>query len=276
MKKNKILFILFLAFFIFRPQVVLGKTVDLEATADSFINNGNSFINTNFGSAHSLIVSNDLYRRVSLVQFELSLLPKNAIIDSAKLKIYLYNFGGDGSVSIKVNRITEEWKENELKWENQPNIDQTNAVSTQIDSTVGYKIWTVTDLVAGFIQKKFPNYGFSLSYSDGNYQRLFRSKEFGTNPPILSLTYHLAEPSTILSVTSTSVPISEIMVTPTIESLPSEVPGVSLYPTPEIEAEKPTKNLLIYPQILLIIFAFLALIISFFSFLSYLRHPKKS
>ena len=116
---------------------------DASAGKDAMVWNGNSFddyANRNYGDnerlyAHSWTNSGIRDVSRSLLDFDLSQLPSDAIIISAKLSLYFYTdldaFFGEhhGSNSGKVNRVTSAWEEGTVTWNTQPTYTFANQVS---------------------------------------------------------------------------------------------------------------------------------------------------
>ncbi|MBN1184396.1 MAG: DNRLRE domain-containing protein [Bacteroidales bacterium] len=107
------------------------------------------------------------------IEFDLSSLPANAIIDSAVLKLYhnptsVYmgnRDGNEGENSIFVRRIIEPWEEGTIVWNNQPNTDATNEVyiPNSDNPQQNYKI-DVTQLVTDMINDLPNSHGFMLKH----------------------------------------------------------------------------------------------------------------
>jgi len=108
----------------------------------------------------------------ALIKFNLSEIPKNAIILEANLSLYWYFTSEDpGSSEFTVYRINESWNETNVTWNNQPDIN-----TTIIDSIDGFqagnegqwKTWNVTNTVQEWINGTYENYGFEIRKVDEN------------------------------------------------------------------------------------------------------------
>jgi len=261
------------------PRVALAETIDLTSVADSFVNDG--YPDNNYGSAHSLITSYNSVYRWSLTRFDLSSLPGEAQIDTAVLKVYLYGSSGDASVPTMAARITGDWTESGVKWNNRPMFDESTGVTTNIDTATGYKSWDITEIVRGWQNNDFSNYGLALGHGSGNYSRSFRSREYASNHPKLSITYHLPEPSPSPSPVPSPSPSPSPGVSPTpevteeVEEEPSPTPEESPSPSPEAEEGK-ILGLFSLGQALIGALILLALIGAGISFATYARRkPEK-
>jgi hypothetical protein len=236
MKRVKFfLFLLSVIFLFALPKPALAETIDLTPVADSFVND--VYPEQNQGSAHSLITSHNSAFRWSLIRFDLGSLPSGAIIDSATFKAYLYESSGDASVPLMTARITGNWTESEVKWTNRPMFDESTGVTANTYTASGYKSWEITNFVKNWLAGDFSNYGVALGYGGGNFARSFRSREYASNKPILSITYRLPEPTPTPSPTPTltPTPTPKPKATPT----PTPTPEEEITPTPE-ETPTPT------------------------------------
>ncbi|MFQ5594765.1 MAG: DNRLRE domain-containing protein, partial [Anaerolineae bacterium] len=168
------------------------------------------------------------YRRAYL-GFHLSSIPANAVVTSATFYAYLYDAGGDSSVSIRLRRITSSWG-CPRTWNNKP--PSTGYVSRSISSSSGWKSWPVTSLVQNYwIGRNFgasPNFGLELRGPESGgasryHWRYFRSKNAGSNHPYLVVIYQLPSPTPTRTrtPTRTSTPTRTLTPTPTRTPTPS-------------------------------------------------------
>lgn len=133
----------------------------------------------------------------ALLFFDLSYLSKNTKILSAKLNLYALVDNGipghSGNNSAYIQRIVNDWKENEVTWNNQPSTTNINEVSlSKSDSSnQNYLDIDVTNLFSDMIQ--FGNYGIMLKLKneDVGNALFFASKDFkqGSFSPTLDLCY---------------------------------------------------------------------------------------
>jgi len=112
----------------------------------------------------------------SLLQFELSSIPTNAIVDSAYLELYANENNGNGIAGSPmygtdnvglVQKITQAWNPTTVTCNNQPTSTNVNeAIIPQSMSTVeDYRI-DVTTLTQDMISNPISNYGFMLRQVD--------------------------------------------------------------------------------------------------------------
>ena len=110
----------------------------------------------------------------SLLEFDLTSIPANAVIDSAYLKLYadLNNAGQNGIPGQPtygsdnagfVSRITQSWTENSVTWNNQPATTlQNQVVIPQSVSGAENYVLDVTSMVQDMINNPASSYGFLL------------------------------------------------------------------------------------------------------------------
>lgn len=186
-------------------QIILQDAAIRESGCNSYYPNNNAggdgrihtcawtFNNGNFGAARTWM------------NFDLSSIPTGATILTAELRLYadttyIYN-GSNGHSSLTgtnewaIKRVTSDWKENTLTWNNRPTYDDVGAID-MAESVSGAQSYTVD--IASFLndQLKHPNlyYGIMFQIKTEVPYRLiaFCSKEHiygATLKPILKITY---------------------------------------------------------------------------------------
>ena len=195
---------------IFINNVQSQSTVTITCLKDAAIgyHDGANTSSNNYGSA----VQNAAYCipgafgsgvnvNRALLDFDLSLIPTNVVIVSAKLN--LYATGPIGTLSghtgsnnaCYLERVTQNWYENVVTWDNQPPSSSQNQVTLNqsSNSTQNYLNTDVTNLVKDMLNNPATSFGFKLrliseSVSNG---LLFKSKENGNinYVPNLVITY---------------------------------------------------------------------------------------
>lgn len=168
-------------------------TLTLSPVADAGIESGTP--NTNFGHAGTLPVyyggQNEIGR--ALIRFNLAAeVPAEAIIDSARLDVFLQYGEGANPVNLVAGLVTQDWSESGVTWNNQPATGEP-FLATLVDTSSDYKSLEVTDIVRAW--HNVPHYGLELWGPEGetSYERAFESREGGEVPPRLAVTYHLPE-----------------------------------------------------------------------------------
>ena len=125
-----------------RRTVVIeaGSSQTYGANKDAYIN-GN-YIYDNYGWERYLWVaggSSGLGSRRTFIQFSLKNIPTNAIILSAKLRLYVLEVNYASSKYLYFDRITGSWKEWEICWVNQPAVTTSHRVKKRGPGSGG--IW---------------------------------------------------------------------------------------------------------------------------------------
>jgi hypothetical protein len=176
-------------------------TAALNPSADSYIKSKTT--NGNYGAITSMYIkgkSND--RKRTLVNFNLSAIPANAIIDAATLQLYKTSGSAE---TVGIYRLTTAWTEGNVTWVKATNtVNWTTAGSDAFATlyssiNVGsansvYKVWDVKSLVQGWVSTTYPNYGLRLlrmPEGSGTRDIIFNSNNAATNKPVLNITYRV-------------------------------------------------------------------------------------
>jgi len=208
------------------PLDILTLYADTDATTKSWQPDAN------FGADTMLQIRYDNVEgpvaAFSLIHFDVSSIPADAVIDSAVMELYLWNAAGADPVWIGLYDVYAGWDESTVTWNTRP-PGQTGGFiyGVNVDSTPGYKAWTVTGWVTYW--RSNPNYGLELrgpiAGAPSYYDRSFGSKDGRVNLPRLVVTYHLPATPTATP-THTQIPDTP---TPTITRTPT--PTVTRTPT---------------------------------------------
>ncbi len=188
--------ILFVAFFWLVAGSIQAAQVTINATADAFVN---SYAPTqNFGSANTLEVRSRDIARDSYLQFNLiHFIPFGSTLNRAYLKLYLFdNFcytNATTPMKIQVFRLISRWSEQSITYRVRPDATAVDGafLSLPLRSAPGYKTWDVTQIVKGWVENEYLNYGFrTYYYSVNNCQATFYARETGEGTrPILVVDY---------------------------------------------------------------------------------------
>ena len=116
--------------------------------------------------------SNDWWYRTFL-QYDLSGIPMGSTIRSAKMYVYCYYWndnGGSGTTNIA--RITTDWDESTLCWNNQPDFeDRYLAMNMYAPHVNSWAEWDITSLVQEWCNGTHPNYGlYIINNNEGAYR----------------------------------------------------------------------------------------------------------
>ena len=177
-----------------RPNGTQGKDALINSQTPS-TNEGNSedFACWRWTSNGSTIAR-------SLMQFDLTAIPANAIIQSATLNLYCNTTSAItqlhyGSNTSSLKRITAPWQENLATWNNQPNTT-TNGQITLAASTSNnqnYLNINVKDFVDSWVADSNGNFGIMLQLQTESIYRslILASSDHGdsTKRPLLTVTY---------------------------------------------------------------------------------------
>jgi|GEM_PF-2037417 len=138
-------------------------------------------------------------------QFDLSSIPQNATITDVKFELSALPFGntGDGTVSVDVYRVAQEWNESDITWNTSvtnPIYDPIPYSSKPIGCAENSAIcsFDLTGLVQQWVEGTSENYGFMLKVTDEmpsvNWSRGFHPETFYVVSlrPKLTITYTIA------------------------------------------------------------------------------------
>lgn len=157
-------------------------TVTFTPTQDAYISE--FFSNQNFGGASALFVGlyqgvNDIYR--SLLKFDISSIPTDSTIISAKLRLYIFrNDFPLISKPIQVYRLLSDFNESTVTYANQPPIPGTSDATLTVTNEINtYLEWDVTNLASGWHNGSIVNNGIMLKGLESTSSIVgFRSKEY--------------------------------------------------------------------------------------------------
>ncbi|MBN1261058.1 MAG: DNRLRE domain-containing protein [Anaerolineae bacterium] len=170
---------------------------NLEATTDATVLQG--VANTNFGNTTDMWVGYDhcdggLVSR-SLVKFDVSAIPAGAQISGATFSVYLINSCdiGERTHTLRSYRVTGSWSESTVTWNNQPSVGESYGSVAVPSLSWGWYSLNVTNLVKGWVNGAYTNYGLALrsNESSGNDSaRLgFATSEYAGREPNIVITY---------------------------------------------------------------------------------------
>lgn len=157
-------------------------TLTLTPTQDAYITQ--FYPNLNFGGSDSLFAGlfqgiNDGYR--SLLKFDVSAIPSESTINSARLRLYIYRNDVPAlSKPIKIYRTLSSFNENTVTYNNQPPISVTPDATTNITNELNTFIeWDITNLVNGWVNNSIANNGIMVVGLESTLSLVgFRSKEY--------------------------------------------------------------------------------------------------
>jgi len=160
------------------------------ADKDSYVNNSSAYTNTNYGTNPSLqvgIVTSPIaatYR--TLVAFDLSTLPADAVILTATLE--LSQTYSSSTFGMKAQVLTGAWTEGGVTWNNQPAFTTVGEVSGSVLSD-GWRSWNLTTIAQQWRAGTLANHGVRVIFdTGGSGYRTFSSRE-GADAPRLVVEY---------------------------------------------------------------------------------------
>ena len=102
------------------------------------------------------------------LKFSLSQIPPGSLINSASLLMYCFGDASNGTGRAKLYRVTADWAEGTITWNNQPAHD--SSVITYSDITNGYVgdvTWTgLGDTVKNWFEGVNSNYGLKMRITE--------------------------------------------------------------------------------------------------------------
>jgi hypothetical protein len=135
----------------------------------------------------------------SLLQFNLSSIPDNAIITAAKLQLYQrYAKGSLDSFTIGAHRITSSWQLNTVTWNTNTSFNSSPVDTIEVFPNAGIWLsWNIKNLLQKWVNKSVNNYGVLLKKtnegSGGTYIVCWAADSTG-NPnlrPKLEISYYV-------------------------------------------------------------------------------------
>jgi len=170
------------------PVVVPEQTITIQpgptAGKDSYINS-EALPGFNAGSSNELSVGNPFaatptfnVERFNLIpievdtlrsflQFDLGLLPANAVITNASFKLYQYYTLGSEDITIGVHQVNESWEEDTINWGNKPTyLSVPEDITSVVAGEMTWLSWDITDLLQGWLDESIANYGLMLKSTE--------------------------------------------------------------------------------------------------------------
>lgn len=176
-------------------SVIGGTTITLYPIADAYVDSENN--DTNYGSDSELRISKYEKAEFSYIMFNLSIIPSDATIISATLRLYLdwisaYAFGA--AVISTYYCPDSSWSEYEITWNNKPESSP-NATYNRYFSGIlikeGYYGWNLTiDVQSSLSQAKLTEV-IKIICDSGGAAFFSREGYYGLRKPKLEVRYTL-------------------------------------------------------------------------------------
>ena len=148
---------------VFQPGEISGKDAIIQSMDVDSIYLGSEYL-----AASAWTNGGKFNKSRALIEFDLSIIPAQTQIDSASLSLFWVNHnilpGQTGENAFSVHKITENWQEYTVSWNNQPAFSTQNAidVSKSIKVDQSYFNINVTNFVQEMINNSTRNYGFMI------------------------------------------------------------------------------------------------------------------
>lgn len=157
--------------------VTIDPWIDVFQAQDTYIAKGTSYNYYNndhmFVGYHSTV---GITR--ALMKWTLPDIP-NAEVTGASLGVY--QTSANSNTTVNVHKVTSSYDTNTVTWATQPTFS-TTVEAANTEDTVGYKYFTVSNLVKGWYDSPSSNYGVMLKYPDTEEgsagRKSFNSSEF--------------------------------------------------------------------------------------------------
>lgn len=185
-------------------QVTLNLRPDPSQGKDALINSQTA--STNEGTTGDLAcwswTNNGVTNARSLLQFNLTSIPQNAKILSAKLNLYCNTTSAItqlhyGPNAANLKRITSSWEENTVTWQNQPSTSSVSQVLLMASTTNNqdYLNIDLTDFVTSWVADPSLNYGVMLQLqTEATYRSVILASSDhadSTKRPLLTIVYEV-------------------------------------------------------------------------------------
>jgi len=155
---------------------------------------------TNYSSYDNLWIGRNWDSDVerTLLEFELSDIPTNAVIISANLELYQEARWGTQDFNIEVHEITTPWDLETVTWNNPPLFNSTAESTTQVKGGENkWLSWDIKNLMQDWVNENTSNYGVLLKKtgeSSGDTDVAFISSNNKDEPnlrPQLRINYYI-------------------------------------------------------------------------------------
>lgn len=199
MKMNKFCFpsaIAFIGMLLIFGNVASAAIESFDVTEDTFINE--AYPDNNYGSAGSIVISNEPIDRYGFLNFEQVDLPEGASVDEIIFKFYAYDHSLNEDGWVRIGLIGgSSWEEDEPKWNGPypaPLMSAGNFTEINLDLSTGWKEVNVTDFVSKWISGDKDQRGLYI-YPSGSddFTLALRSKEHGSNQAKIEIEYSIEE-----------------------------------------------------------------------------------
>jgi hypothetical protein len=179
------------AFAVPEPRVPEGSSAPLQdvvvrANEDAFVASGQP--DSNFGTESRLRIGDSAgYGATrSFVYFDLESLDPRFVVTGGTLRLFQRGGSPSGdSRDVPVRRVTGSWNERDVRWNNQPGVDDERLDTNNLGTSSGWREWDVSRAVVRWWDGRWENQGLYLQgYEADGSARDFDSREAGSRPEI--------------------------------------------------------------------------------------------
>lgn len=171
--------------------VAVTQTVTFQATQDSYLSSGRP--DQNFGGSVNMNLGwqagNQNAMRM-LVQFDLSSIPRNAVINSAEYRIFQSQVlpVGDRNMDFRAQFMTRSWNENSVTWNNANFLGGQSLPFGTVPGTIGWQSGSALELVRAWTSGAQANNGLLITgdeLPEQNRMRVFSTRETSNRPHLI-------------------------------------------------------------------------------------------
>jgi hypothetical protein len=220
-----------------QPNAAQGKDAEIFSCVPC------GYANNNYGTKQDFDAiawtnNENLSKVRSLIQFDLSSIPSNSIINSATLSLYFNNTSTEGHHitsffspnSSYLQRITSTWGETTVTWNNQPTTTTTHQVSLAhtTSTTQSFTSINVATLVQDMVSNPSTSFGFMLRLqNESAFKKLIFASSDHPNAAL--------HPKLVITYTTPPAPIPVVSSNGNTEKILTHAFDFSISPNPATE-----------------------------------------
>jgi hypothetical protein len=163
----------------------IQTTMRINVRKDSFLSSRQP--NSNFGRSTQLRLgwsNGDFEAMRILIEFDIAAIPRNAVINSARLFIFQSGVvpGGDRNMDYRAQFMRNDWDEGGVTWNNANYLGGDALPLGSVDSSLDWKSVDTTNVVRTWYSGARPNYGLIVTGDEipsNNRMRIYASREQG-------------------------------------------------------------------------------------------------
>jgi len=198
--KKGMVAVFFLSLLLILSLSVSAHNVRFNATADSYVEQSSP--STNYGSSASLQVKGSLFSgKTIFVEFDLSSIPSDAVVNSAKLYLYMYQ-APLLSRDYHIYQVKSSWSESSITYNNLPSIGSDIGFLMSSNVSNIWLSWDIASDLQDIIDGEYTNHGYAVSdeKTGGGPVGYFASRENITHTPYLVVNYTVDDEESMCSI----------------------------------------------------------------------------